>query len=138
MLNISSLLRRAGYENFIGSRKIFVILIFLQMLVATNLLAADKIYRVQSPDAQMSLEISTNSEKHLVYRVNYMNKPLLNWSDLGFRYNGISVGQGAVIEKKSQRSVKEQFAWPLGENDFIRNEFKELTMDCHVVSILGL
>lgn len=89
-----------------------------------------KIYQANSPDQKMRIELTVDERKALVYRILFANEPVLNWSALGLQVNTTAVGQNAVIRKANQSTHKEQFAWPLGENDTIQNNYNELTLDC--------
>lgn len=108
------------------------------LLAVTSLTAAPKpkVYQAISPDSKMRIDITVNDQKALVYRVLYANEPVLAWSALGFQLNSEPVGQNAVIKKQSLRPHKEQFAWPLGENDVIQNNYNELTLDCQSGAVL--
>ncbi|WP_338874707.1 glycoside hydrolase family 97 catalytic domain-containing protein [Spirosoma sp. SC4-14] len=103
------------------------------VLLASSLTTAapkPKLYQANSPDGKMRIELTVSERGLLVYRISFANEPLLNWSVLGFQLNGENVGEHAVIKKANQSAHKEQFAWPLGENDVIQNNYNELMLDC--------
>ncbi|WP_266369204.1 glycoside hydrolase family 97 protein [Tellurirhabdus rosea] len=111
--------------------RLFLSLTFLFAL-ASALQAAPKpkTYYADSPDGKTRLEVSVNERQELVYRLLFNGEPVLDGSKLGLRLNGVTVGQNCLIRKQRQRSHREQFAWPLGENERIRNHYRELTLDC--------
>ncbi|MBD2752490.1 glycoside hydrolase family 97 protein [Spirosoma validum] len=109
----------------------YQILMFLLLSVGSVKAAPKlKIYQAISPDTKTRIAISVSDQKTLMYRMWQADEPVLNWSALGFELNGVHVGQNAVIKKQSPHSHKEQFAWPLGENDIILNNYNELILDC--------
>ncbi|GAB3753429.1 glycoside hydrolase family 97 protein [Spirosoma pomorum] len=89
-----------------------------------------KTYQVSSPDQGTRIEIAVNEQKALVYRLWFANEPVLNWSALGFELNTVAVGANTVVKKQRTDKHIESFAWPLGENDIIQNNYMELTLDC--------
>jgi alpha-glucosidase len=111
-------------------RFLFSLLTTLLLLAPGSIQAAQKPHQALSPDGKMRLEVTVNDQKQLVYRVFFDEKPLLDWSTLGFQLNTVFVGQHASIAKQTQRSNKAQFGWPLGENDVVQNNYREMVLDC--------
>ncbi|MBC8154598.1 MAG: glycoside hydrolase family 97 catalytic domain-containing protein [Bacteroidetes bacterium] len=102
-----------------------------------TVLAAPKprLYRADSPDGKIRLDVTILEPKTLVYRVLVASETVLDWSRLGLQWNTVAVGQNIVVKKQRLRPNREQFAWPLGENDSIRNHYNELTLDCQSGSV---
>ncbi|QMW04695.1 glycoside hydrolase family 97 protein [Spirosoma foliorum] len=107
-----------------------IVSIILLAVSLTTAAPKPTIYQSNSPDGKTRIEVAVSDRKVLIYRILSANEPVLNWSSLGFQLNGEAVGQNVAIKKQSLRSHKEQFAWPLGENDLIQNNYNELILDC--------
>ncbi|WP_332367632.1 glycoside hydrolase family 97 N-terminal domain-containing protein [Spirosoma telluris] len=102
-------------------------LYFISSIVAAP---TPKTYQASSPDQTTRIEIAIDDHKALAYRVWFANEPVLNWSVLGFKLNNVAVGPNAVVKKQRTETHTESFAWRLGENDVIHNNYTELTLDC--------
>ncbi len=99
----------------------------LFFLVLTGFSTRSQIeHKVFSPDHSTSFEIKTASGQ-LMYRMVFAGAAVTNWSPLGLQLNA-----GAVsIKSKQERSNKEKFAWPLGEDDTITNNYNEIRLSCN-------
>ncbi|GEO11829.1 glycoside hydrolase family 97 protein [Segetibacter aerophilus] len=87
-------------------------------------------YKVASPDKSTLMEVRTGSGGKLMYRVLYAGKEAITWSAMGFVMNGMIAGEQTAIQNKTGQSHKEKFAWPLGEDDTITNNYNELRIVC--------
>lgn len=92
------------------------------------------INKILSPNKTTSLEVGLN-EGGLTYRIAYANNEIIKWSSLGFVMNEVVAGERTGIKNKFQRSIKEKFAWPLGEDDSITNNYNEMTLACKSSSL---
>ncbi|SFC66532.1 glycoside hydrolase family 97 N-terminal domain-containing protein [Spirosoma endophyticum] len=108
----------------------YVGLVLSLVLIQGVAQAAKPPYQATSPDGKTRMELTVNDQKQLVYRVTFEGNPVVDWSALGFQLTNLAVGENAVITKQTQRTNKEQVAWPLGEKDIIQNNYQELTLDC--------
>jgi len=87
-------------------------------------------YRLYSPDKKTDIEISTKTGGELQYRVVDHDKETTKWSAMGFVVNGITAGEHTKILSAAQVIHVETFAWPLGENDKISNNYQQLILKC--------
>lgn len=84
--------------------------------------------RIYSPDKKTSMEVGSDKQGQLRYRVFYSKQEAITWSDLGLELNGIPAGEKTGIKEIKRGSHTEKFAWPLGENDSITNNYTELLL----------
>jgi alpha-glucosidase len=87
------------------------------------------IHKVSSPDKNTVYELGINTNRKMLYSVVHHGKRIITWSALGFVLNDKAVGDHAVIKDKTQKSVNEKFAWRLGENDTIFNQYNESVLN---------
>ncbi|GAB3586593.1 glycoside hydrolase family 97 protein [Hymenobacter daeguensis] len=87
-----------------------------------------KTYQATSPDKQTRLEVAVDAGGHLRYRTLTGGREVVRWSALGFELNGTAAGTTTTVHGASQKAVNEPFAWPLGENDTIGNQYRELDL----------
>lgn len=97
-------------------RLIKVLLLLLAVINASA--QPGKTYKVVSPDKTTSFELRT-SNGLLMGRMLFAGKCVTNWSRLGVTEDDV------IINNIAERSNREQFAWPLGENDVIANNYNE-------------
>jgi alpha-glucosidase len=86
---------------------------------------------VTSLDKLTSMELMSNKEGKLVYRVFYRLKPVVDWSPLGLMIDKAPLGEQAVIDKMTKKKVLGQFNWPLGEQAVVSNSYNEMLVACH-------
>lgn len=112
-------------------------LIFVLLIIGNDNITAQvkKLYEVVSPNKQTTFELGTGNNSKLLYKVFYSGKEVITWSALGFVANGITAGEEAKVKSKTLRSNKEKFAWPLGEEDTITNNYNEIKLSCVSSSI---
>ncbi|HJV77936.1 MAG TPA: glycoside hydrolase family 97 N-terminal domain-containing protein, partial [Paludibacter sp.] len=89
-----------------------------------------KLIRVDAPNKQTTIELATNKQGKLQYRVFYSGQEIVTWSELGLQANGEAVEKITEIKGIEQRRCNEKFAWPLGENDTVTNNYNELKFSC--------
>ncbi|SEO07573.1 alpha-glucosidase [Mucilaginibacter gossypiicola] len=87
-------------------------------------------YEVTSPDSKTKLFIGLNGQKDLLYRVSFNGEELTAWSKLGLVINTVKIGENTTIVHGWRSAHKESFAWSLGENDHISNNYNQLTLGC--------
>jgi len=93
------------------------------------------IYIVSSPDKQTTLKIGLGKEERMYYSVSFWGNETVAWSPVGFTLNGIIAGDKTTFKNKKLKTVAEKFAWPLGENDSISNNYNEIKLHCESPSI---
>ncbi|MBO0950847.1 glycoside hydrolase family 97 protein [Fibrella forsythiae] len=114
-----------------GRSALFGWLIGWWLLSSAGLAApTPKSYQASSPDKTTRIEVTIDDHKALVYRVWFADEPVLTWSALGVELNSVAVGPNTVVKKQRVMKHTESFAWRLGENDVIHNNYTELTLDC--------
>ena len=113
------------------SNRIFLFLLWLFSASANVVVGqSPSINAISSPDKRTACEIGVDKSGQLVYRVLFENKIAVDWSPLGLVVNSVAFGENTVVEKMAKRSFDEKFAWPLGEDDVIRNQYNELSLSC--------
>lgn len=91
--------------------------------------------RVDAPGKETHIELGTNKQGKLQYRVYYAGKEVVGWSELGLEVNGTLPGEKTELNGIERNSQDERFAWPLGENDTITNRYQELKVSCATPSL---
>lgn len=86
--------------------------------------------RVNAPDKKTQVELGTDDLGTLQYRVYFLGKIALDWSDLGLEVNNVPMTEKTAFSVGERSSHFERFAWPLGESDTITNSYKELILNC--------
>ncbi|WP_460500205.1 glycoside hydrolase family 97 protein [Hymenobacter agri] len=89
---------------------------------------APKTYQATSPDKQTRLEVAVDAQGHLQYRTWAGGREVVRWSALGFEVNGTTAGTNTTVQGSTQKAVNAPFAWPLGEDDTIGNQYQELDL----------
>lgn len=111
-------------------RLIKELLLLLLLLVAIGVNAqTGKTYRVVSPDKLTSFEVRTYNGM-LMGRMFFAGEAITNWSRLGVHTGKGITQDDIIIQRKTERSNREQFAWPLGEHDTITNDYNEARFVC--------
>lgn len=109
----------------------WLLLIFVLLIIDSNTTAQEKkMYEAVSPNHQTTFELGTGNNSKLLYRVIYSGKEVISWSTLGFVAKGITAGEETIVKSKTIRNNKEKFAWPLGEEDTITNNYNEFKLFC--------
>ncbi|BAV06998.1 alpha-glucosidase [Filimonas lacunae] len=85
---------------------------------------------ITSPDDNTRCEISTAIQGRILYRVWYKQQLVLRWSPLGLRVNNSNIGERALIQNATRKSIHQKQYWPLGENDTLVNHYQQLTLQC--------
>jgi alpha-glucosidase len=111
-------------------KSLFSLLFLFGLNIACNA-QANHLYKVSSPDKSTSFEIKIGSEGNLLYRMLYSGQEVTTWSVLGLQTNLNDSEKKAVIKSETQRSNKEKFSWPLGEDDVITNNYNEVKLVCN-------
>lgn len=108
-----------------------VILLVANFLLSSALFAAklQHTYKILSPDRQTVFEL-VNDKGNLSYYVNHHHSPIVKTSRLGFVFNNVTVGKNTVVSGKTFSSHRGSFAWRLGEDDSISNNYNEVVFAC--------
>jgi len=91
--------------------------------------------KVYAPDKTTCMEIGVSTKGKLVYRVLFAGRETVSWSALGFVVDHTSAGEMTVIKNKKQKSNREKFACPLGEEDTVTNNYNQLELSCATGSL---
>jgi alpha-glucosidase len=105
--------------------------LFVSLLISISLAGAQQIETasVSSPGGAISVKVFTDPSGHLKYQVQRGNTPILLDSPLSFRFKEIpEFGVDCAIVKTQRREVDETWDPLWGENEKIRNRFRELTV----------
>ncbi|MEP6746865.1 MAG: glycoside hydrolase family 97 catalytic domain-containing protein [Bacteroidota bacterium] len=104
-----------------------IIFIFFSATIDAQVATVCKIY---SPDKLTSFEAGTDNADKIMYRVMFKGQEVITWSALGFVLNGIRVGEKLTVKIQKQASHREKFAWRLGEDDIIVNNYNQIILSC--------
>jgi alpha-glucosidase len=111
------------------TRKAIFTLLFCSLLIQSFALSS-KVITIESPDKQTKVEFLVDKQEKLQYRIVYGGKEAIVWSPLGLLTNAGLLGEHATIRAGKLTMVNEKFAWTLGENDSISNNYNEMTISC--------
>jgi alpha-glucosidase len=91
---------------------------------------ADTVFQLASPDTQLVYQVKVAKQSSLLYRVVYRKKEIIRWSPLGLVLESESLPGNEVTVRHVMRSAKnEMIPWLFGENDSIRNNYREMKLD---------
>ena len=108
----------------------FLQVTFFFVLFATDICVAQNgANQLISPDKSTILEFKSVTSR-LFYRVLYNGEEVISWSALGFQTNLPADDRLVSLKRNSQKSVNTQFAWRLGEDTVIDNNYSELSLIC--------
>lgn len=103
--------------------------LLLLLAVINGLAQTGKTHKLASPDKLTTFEVRTN-DGMLMGRMFFAGEVVTKWSRLGVQTGKGITYDDIIINSKSERSNREQFAWPLGENDTISNNYNEARFVC--------
>ncbi|HUP10665.1 MAG TPA: glycoside hydrolase family 97 catalytic domain-containing protein [Niastella sp.] len=103
--------------------------LLLLLAVINGVAQTGKTHKLASPDKLTTFEVRTNKGV-LMGRMFFAGKAITNWSRLGVQTGKGIIEDSIVINSKSERRNREQFAWPLGEDDVIADNYNEATFVC--------
>jgi alpha-glucosidase len=83
-----------------------------------------------APDKNTKIEIGIDATGNLLYRAFYHQKMIITWSNIGFVINGKTAGEHTVITQKTVSAHRGSFAWRLGEDDSISNDYNQVLLIC--------
>lgn len=107
------------------SVRLFVLV--LALLVASPLLAAGPVARVESPGKVLGVEVSLDNDGRASYSVSRLGKPVIAQSRLGFLLTDApKLDRNFALASSSIRSADETWEQPWGERRFVRNRYNEL------------
>src|ERR1700712_5094403 len=86
------------------------------------------LFKIASPDKSTLMEAGLDVNGKIMYRVLFSGEEVVAWSALGFVLNDINAGEKVQVKNKTQHSVDEKFAWRLGEDDTIRNNYNGISL----------
>lgn len=84
--------------------------------------------RVSSPDGAVTVAVGVNNGKPY-YSVKYAGRTLITPSNLGFMLANESLGNKMKITGKRYATKDETWTQPWGEDETVRNNYNELTVD---------
>ncbi|HEY8895498.1 MAG TPA: glycoside hydrolase family 97 catalytic domain-containing protein [Niastella sp.] len=103
--------------------------LLLLLAVINGVAQTGKTHKLASPDKLTTFEVRTNNGL-LMGRMFFAGEAITNWSRLGVQTGKGITEDDIIINSKSERSNRERFAWPLGENDTITNNYNEARFVC--------
>lgn len=106
-----------------------VIAFVLLFLISSRSNAQDGTNSVLSPDNSTSFEFRPVNGK-LLYRVLYSGEEVITWSALGLQTNRWLDTSLLRLKRNSQKTVNTSFAWRLGEDSIITNNYNEVSLNC--------
>lgn len=112
----------------------FVVIVLLSFAFLTG--KAQTAYSISSPDKKTVYQVEGSKDGPLKYRVLYKGKEAISWSALGLKVEEGSANNPGSIKVGPQKKVNTRFAWPLGENDLIVNNYTEGSITCQKAAIV--
>ncbi|MBV8501180.1 MAG: glycoside hydrolase family 97 protein [Paucibacter sp.] len=86
--------------------------------------------RVASPDGQLLVSVQADAEGRLAYRVERRGRPLVAPSRLGLLLaNAHQLDGGFTVASQKTSEHDDTWEQPWGENRFVRNHYRELSLD---------
>lgn len=108
-----------------------LIIILLGCLTGSETLAQVKIQlTARSPDKKTVVMLGINDRSQLMYRVDFNNNTVVNWSGMGLLTDKKNFATGIEVLKKEQRKQDLSFTWLLGEDEKIENKYRLLILHC--------
>jgi len=92
-------------------------------------------YGLLSPDKNTKIEIGRDATGSLLYRTFYRDKLVNTWSKMGLAFGEESAGRHTIIDEKLASSHRGSFAWRLGEDDSIHNDYNQVIIMCRSMEI---
>ena len=114
-----------------NTKNLYVLVILFIILSTDSIAQVKKWCRVSSPGKQSNIEFGNDRKGKLVYRVLYLGKEVVTWSGLELVKPGVASQESVVIKRKTIRNNREKFAWTLGEDDMITNDYNEIKLSCN-------
>jgi len=97
--------------------------------IAANYAQTAQSYQISSPDKATQLEFKIDNNGNLNYRVNYGRAAVINWSELGLQPEQ-AIAKEITITGSSKAKHSEKFKWHFGENEFVENNYNEISLFC--------
>ncbi|WP_316814221.1 glycoside hydrolase family 97 protein [Pedobacter heparinus] len=107
---------------------LLILFLFFTGLAAFSQLK--KSYQVNSPDKLTEVIFTVNADGDMQYMLNYEGKTVVNWSELGLDLGNVVIGKESSVTNTVQKKHTEKFRWPLGENEFVENNYNEMNLNC--------
>lgn len=129
-----SFLKKTSKVIFLYLKKLIQMkktLLFLFVLPLISLSAIT----LQSPDKLFTLTLSVNNSGEPVYCLDYNGNQVIKQSKLGFKLkNAEALTQGFIIRKTEEKSVDQYWKPVWGEENEIRDNYKEILVDFYQTS----
>lgn len=120
----TTILRKIGTNGFL------LLAILLTGFAAPGKSDIKVAYGLLSPDKQTEIQIGTDAAGNLLYRTFYHKKLVNTWSELGLMIGEAVVGRHTIVKQKVASTHRGSFAWRLGEDDSIRNDYNQVIIGC--------
>ena len=113
----------------------FLLTTLAAALMALNLNAADKVYKLQSPSGELQIEIKAG--KATAWSVQMLGTKVLEPSELAVSLeDGTVFGKDVKVKKASRRSVNRMVTPVVYRQSQVKDEYNELTLKCSGYSIV--
>jgi len=87
-------------------------------------------YRVSSPDGGTEAVFTLANDQQLTYSLTVNHQPVITDAVLGLLLDKEEIGAHTSIVSATPSVMNETFAWPLGENDSVQNNYHQLVLAC--------
>lgn len=109
----------------------------LVFLLASSSWAAEDVVTVKSPDGRIAFHLFDGPPwdeslpyPHLVYKVEFDGKPLIDASHLGYDIdNALPLGHKLGLMTSSQETIDETYSLPSGKTKSVRNHYNEVVAE---------
>lgn len=98
----------------------------LLLLFCTALSAQKTLRTIQSPGRQTSVSVGLNQSGEIFYRINYRNRPAVDWSRMGLTTKSVDLSSGFKLIGADEQTRDETWKPVWGEVAQIRDNYREL------------
>ncbi|WP_345949736.1 glycoside hydrolase family 97 catalytic domain-containing protein [Mucilaginibacter sp. PAMB04274] len=101
------------------------------ILLTTNIQAQNKVWsQLRSPNKLTAVQLATNGKGELLYKMDFKGKAVIEWSNLGLETDEPNMANHIAVAAQVTQHHHERFAWPLGEDAVIDNDYNETIIHC--------
>ncbi len=100
-------------------------LLLCLLLIGCNGFAQNDTYQILSPDGKMLVNIALTQEKGLIYRLSYLQQPVILDSKFGINVNGENWERNIVIKTITAKAVDTVWLPIYGERSKVKDKYNE-------------
>lgn len=100
----------------------FVMRLFLLTLAITFMISCTPSVEVSSPDGDLTISLTQNSENQLLMSIAYKGDTLISPSPIGLEFDEGAFGKGVTMSKGKVERIVEEYDMPVGKVSHIYSE----------------